>query len=193
MQPQIPLFAIFASTLLATSFVRAGDVLEGIELEEGHGYVLVHLYGQDERSVKGLRMRNVETGETRTVLTTRRNSRGPETWLEVIAVPAGQYYWSSVQLGFRNSPTYNFDEPSAANYVFNVVPGVVTYIGDWLIDGEWINNEPRMPTTHNQKTLADFAKKFPRHAAQFEIYFSVEGREPFSISDLPRFTSSGEE
>jgi hypothetical protein len=189
MQVKRQFVAILASMLLLSFMVRAADVPADLVLEDGHGYVLVYLYGQDDRSVKSLRMRNVDTGETRTAIATRRNARGPDSWLEVFAVPAGKYYWSGVQLGFRNSPVYDFDEPGPANHVFDVLPGVVTYIGDWLIDGAWINGEPQVPTTHNQSTLTEFARKFPRHAAYFEIYFSVQGREPFSINDMPRFTT----
>lgn len=193
MQPNVPVVAILAASLLLTEISDADDIPSDIALEEGYGYVLVYLYGQDDRSVKRLRMRNVETGETRTAIATRRSARGPAYWLEVVAVPAGKYYWSTVQLGFRNSPNYDFDEPGKSNHVFEVVPGVVTYIGDWLIDGEWLSGEPRVPTTHNMQTLRDFAEKFPRHAEYFDLWLSVEGREPFSVDDLPRFFGKGED
>ena len=138
MQLRVTIVTILAAMPLLGA--RSGDeVPADIALEEGYGYVLVHLYGQDDRSVKWLEMRNTRSGKARTVVATRRDARGPESWLEVFAVPAGKYYWSRVQLGFRNSPSYKFDEPGSANYVFDVLPGVVTYIGDWLIDGEWIN------------------------------------------------------
>ena len=191
MQVRVSVGSFFAATVFIAATCHADEVPADIALDDGYGYVLVHLYGQDDRSVKTLEMREVDTGETRTAIRTRRNARGPESWLEVLAVPAGRYYWSTVQLGFRNSPTYEFDEPGSANYVFEVLPGVVTYIGDWLIDGAWINGEPRVPTTHNTKTLEKFAGKYPRHARHFDLYFSVAGRDPFSAHDLPRFFRQG--
>ena len=84
---------MLASVLFVSYRVCADEVPADIMLEEGYGYVLVYLYGQDDRSVKTLEMRNVETEATRTAIRTRHDARGPESWLEVFAIPAGRYYW----------------------------------------------------------------------------------------------------
>lgn len=179
---------LFMLPVLAVDAVTAAP--EVPQLLPGQGFMLVQLYGQDDRSLKRLEMRNVDTGESIRVVSTRWYARGPASWLEVVAVPAGRYHWSEVQLGYRNSPVYEFDQPRGPNYVFEVVEGAVTYVGDWLIDGFWLEGEPRVPTTHNVETLHAFAEKFPAHATHYDIFISIEGREPVAASELPIFTRS---
>ena len=129
-------------------------------------------------------MTNLDTRTVTTVISVARRSPGPASWLELLAVPKGRYYWSEVQLGYRNSPVYELNEPGHSNHVFEVTPGVVNYIGDWFIDGYWAEGRPRLPTTYNLETLKKYIAKFPDHAEAFDVYYSIRDNQPYRFGNL---------
>jgi hypothetical protein len=182
--------SLHALTMICTLCVTAvvpshgAPPIDDTSIPAGYGYILFHIYGLDERSVRRLRMTNLDTGKVTTVISTARRSSGPASWLELIAVPEGRYYWSEVQLGYRNSPVYDLSKPGRSNYVFEVAPDVVNYIGDWFIDGYWAESRPQVPTTHNLETLEEYITKFPDHAEAFEVYYSISGNKPYRYGDL---------
>jgi hypothetical protein len=167
---------------------HAAPPIDDTSIPARYGYILFLIYGLDERSVRRLRMTNLNTGKVTTVISTARRSSGPASWLELLAVPEGRYYWSEVQLGYRNSPVYDLSKPGRSNYVFEVTPGVVNYIGDWFIDGYWAEGRPRVPTTYNLETLKEYIAKFPDHAEAFDVYYSTKDNKPYRFGDLVEIT-----
>ena len=113
--------------------------------------------------------------------------------MALVAVPRGRYSLSEYvprfgiaaseqqQLGRR----FRWGPPRSASETFEIVPGVVNYVGDWTMRMELSRRAPPNPEIAFEKaTLERYVAQFPGHASRFDLYLSAIGQKALSLGEL---------
>ncbi len=80
--------------------------------------------------------------------------------------------------------------PGSASDTFEIVPGVINYIGDWemrISAGDVRSSVTRrwsVDIRQNTKTLGRLFEEFPDYANRYEIYLSMMGKEAISLREF---------
>ena len=79
--------------------------------------------------------------------------------------------------------------PGSASDTFEIVPGVVNYVGDWTMRVETSRRGELNPIVEfNKSTLERYVTQYPEYSNKYEIYLSVMGQEAISLDELAKTT-----
>lgn len=87
----------------------------------------------------------------------------------------GQYYLAGLYSGYTNVGKTVYIEPANEHGTFEVLNGVVNYIGDWLLTPQSAQATVKFATVSRE------LKKFP-WLQSYQLFVCLPGREPFSLS-----------
>ena len=168
-----------------------------IALQPGHGYLLIRLIGtHGDVKVARLDMTNLDTGD---VIVIKRYSRmsesaGRNAWMSLAAIPEGRYFSSAYEpihplrwpMRWPKSELYRREAPSSASDIFEIVPGVINYVGDWAM----LSTLRGWNVNHNIKTLERLVDRYPEHIKRYEIYLSMMGKKPITLQEFRKIVEA---
>jgi hypothetical protein len=124
---------------------------------------------------------------------------GVNAWMTILAAPGGRYFWSeyeaiagSVVEGTRNlDALFGRSAPSSADDTFEIVPGVVNYVGDWKMHIVSANRR-RIDSiiSLETSTLQRYVEEYPELATKYPVYVSMMGKEAISLDELVKIMNS---
>jgi len=122
--------------------------------------------------------------------------------MALVAVPSGRYYWSEYEASANNSVegARNFSNrfrrsaPNSADDSFEIVSGVVNYVGNWRmrvvsVDRRRINPNIKYETS----TLQRYVEEYPELANKHQVYVSMMGKAAISLDELVKIMNSRSE
>jgi len=174
---------------------EAGDAA----LPADHGYMLIHVDVNSRERINVFSFTEVDTGHQ---VTTRKNvyrSVGVNAWMALVAAPSGRYFWSeyeaiagSVVEGTRNlDALFGRSAPNSADDTFEIVPGVVNYVGDWRMHIVSANRRRIDPIISLEtSTLQRYVEEYPELATKYPVYVSMMGKKAISLDELAKMMKS---
>jgi hypothetical protein len=184
---------------LASTPALPDQVTEVAALPADHGYMLIHVDVNSRERINVFSFTEVDTGHR---VTTRKNayrSVGVNAWMALVAAPSGRYFWSeyeaiagSVVEGTRNlDALFGRSAPSSADDTFEIVPGVVNYVGDWKMHIVSANRR-RIDSiiSLETSTLQRYVEEYPELATKYPVYVSMMGKEAISLDELVKIMNS---
>ena len=120
---------------------------------------------------------------------------GVLAWMALVAIPSGRYYWSEYEplIGNdsaesqTNSNRHRRRAPGSADDTFEIVAGVVNYIGDWKMRTVSSQRNRLDPViAYGNQTLQQYVTQYPEHSVKFETYLSLMGKEAISLAELAK-------
>ena len=192
---RVILLLIISSSWLFLSDSTLAD--EGL-LPPDHGYMLIRVKLTSRERVGLLAMTNLDTNDVIRVRTKSFEPAGANAWMTLVAMAQGRYFWSEFEpiFGVGTSPEEQFnqinrryrrDAPSSAGDTFEIVSGVVNYIGDWrmrIVTSQRMRLDPSVD--YHKTTLEQYLVEYPDNANMYEIYLSVMGKEAISLDELAK-------
>jgi hypothetical protein len=147
---------------------RAAHAADKPAPEPDQGIVLCS-WAADDASISGVEFRQFHS---RPILSFGRTQRGE------IAPPStaklGQYYFYACESAYANVGKTVYREPDERS-TFEILNGVVNYIGDWSVT----QKGPEVAT--RLATIARAKKKYP-WLAHYQLFVSFPGRESSALS-----------
>jgi hypothetical protein len=109
----------------------------------------------------------------------------------------GRYFWSKFEPDYRigAAPAKVFfhrpfgqNAPSSASDTFEIVPGVINYVGDWTIriTEEGLSRKWSVKVNSNVKTLERLVDRYPEYTNRYEIYLSMMGKKAISLLEFQK-------
>lgn len=92
-----------------------------------------------------------------------------------VTAKLGRYYLYASYSGYINGGGRTLGEPADESSTFEVINGVVNYIGDWYLT----RTDVRIAV--NLATIAGTRRRYP-WLEQYQLFVSVPGRESFALS-----------
>jgi len=175
---------------------RADD----ISLQADHGHVLIGVIYRssfDTTTTKRDRIvfKNFESGQTFSARLRTPYLAGVNNSLSLVSAPAGHYYYSYVASD-RVASSLPFDKNTvSSDDIFEVRSGVVNYIGDWDLTGDFYRRRSRgkPDVSYKPATLQKSLTHFPEYLNIYEISVSMRGREATSLSELSKIRKQNED
>ena len=173
------------------------SLAEDAPLLSDQGYMLIRVSLNQGERVGTLSMSNVDTNEVVRCRTDSFESAGSNGWMALVAMPTGRYFWSEYEtsLGTNVEAARNLSQmhkrksPGSASDTFEIVPGVVNYVGDWTMRVVASQRAPLDPIIeYDKSTLERYLAQYPEHANKYEIYLSVMGKAAISLQELAKIT-----
>lgn len=172
-------------------------------LPSGHGYLLIRVeLGHSER-VSRFSFTEVDTKEETRIHMDAFTAAGATAWMALVAAPAGRYYWSEYEsiYGIAVTQTRDFDHifrrtaPGSADDTFEVVTGVVNYIGDWTMRVVATERSSRLEPIigYEKSTLERYITQYPELVNEYPIYVSMLGKAAISLDELAKIIESQSE
>jgi len=176
----------------------------GAPLQTGHGYLLIRISGVDGERVEKFEFTNQDSGYVVTMRTNVCKPAGQRARMCMVISPPGRYFWSKYEVEYRirlepstiQDPPITREGPSTASDTFEIVPGVINYIGDWemrITGGDYYKADDISSTVtrrwsvdirQNTKTLERLFEEFPDYANRYEIYLSMMGKQAISLREF---------
>ena len=172
----------------------------------GFGYLLIRIDGIGSEEEATFDFTEQESGYVVKLTDGECKSAGASSKMCIVIAPPGRYFWSRYELTvyFRNElsinqlPPIRRDQPGAADDTFEIVPGMLNYVGDWQMhitagDGaqpDRLRNQAlvsktwRLDIDQEIKSLAKLYDVFPDYANVYEISLSMMGKESIPLSDF---------
>ena len=189
-------------SLMVSSPALPDELTGEADLPPDHGYMLIHVDVNQRERINVFSITDVDTGHE---VKTRRKSYksvGVNAWMALVAVPSGRYYWSEYEAianssveGFRNLDSlFGRNAPSSADDTFEIVSGVVNYIGDWRMHLVSANRR-RIDSiiSYETSTLQRFVEEYPELANKHQVYVSMMGKAAISLDELVKIMNSRSE
>lgn len=190
-------------TLLVPITAGLCTLLSGVSLaddaplQSDQGYMLIRVSLNLGERVGTLAMSNVDTDEVIRCRTDSFKSAGSNGWMALVAMPVGRYFWSEYEtsLGTNVEAARNLSQmhkrksPGSASDTFEIVPGVVNYVGDWtmrVVASQRAQLDPIIE--YDKSTLERYLAQYPEYANKYEIYLSVMGKAAISLQELAKIT-----
>jgi len=164
------------------------------QLPPDHGYMLIRVILDSGERVNVLGMSGVDTDQ---VVRIRSNSfvrAGIKGWIALVAMPKGKYFWSEYESTYEHgsgdakalNPRFRRTVPDSARDIFQIVPGVVNYIGDWTMYSPSSSHRRRLSRTieFDKSTLERYLAQYPEHTNRYGIYLSLMGKDAISLVEL---------
>ena len=176
----------------------SGPILADEELlPSDHGYMLIHLNLSMRERVDLLALSSVDTDHVVRIREESFVAAGLNAWMTLVAMPTGRYYWSEYQPKFGMTRTesqrlpsrYRRTAPGSASETFEIVPGVINYVGDWTMRFESTRRAQLNPIVEFDKvTLERYVTEYPDYSNKYQIYISAMGKEAISLDELAKST-----
>jgi TonB family protein len=154
--------AIVLSALSATAFAAS-------ELKPGPDEAIVVYEIRTPPDVHQVEFRRIGTHAGFTMMPITYAAQNPEI------VKAGRYFLSTYRAPRVDLARTLNKEPTDERDSFQVLPGTVTYIGDWVLDYQ------KVYVLDNRGTL-DRARKSHPWLEKYPLYVAVQGHQPISVS-----------
>ncbi len=169
----------------------AGDAI----LPSDHGHMLIRMSLNRKERISIFALRNVDTNDEVRLRMRSFEAAGASSWMALVAVPKGRYFWSEYQTTFKIGveDAHNLDQlytrgaPESADDSFEIVSGVVNYVGDWKM--RIVSSSRRYLDTdiqYNTSTLERYVAQYPELAYKYEIYISMMGKAAISVNELAK-------
>ena len=175
------------------------NLAEEEQLPPDHGYMLIRLKLDSDERVGLLRMHDVDTDHVVTIRQESFKKAGLNAWIALVAMPNGRYFYSEYlpTYGRRVSEVKTFPRsgPGSASDTFEVVSGVVNYVGDWRMRSEMqFDSSLRRYSSFRRllnpivelsnSTLERYATQYPEYASKYEIYLAEMGKDAIPFDEL---------
>jgi len=175
--------------------ISSANFADEAPLPSDQGYMLIRIGLNRGESVGTLAMSNVDTNEVIRCRTDSFEPAGSNGWMALVVMPSGRYFWSEYEASLgtgveavRNlNQMYKRKSPGSASDTFEIVPGVVNYVGDWtmrVLPSQRGRLEPII--AYDKSTLERYLLQYPEHANQYQIYLSVMGKAAISLQELAK-------
>lgn len=158
-----------------------------------YGYMLIRVHLSAREQVDVLAMTNVDTEEDVRLHENSFEPAGVNAYIALVPIKAGRYFLSEYQPRYGISTTENRQmaarqtrsDPGSESNTFEIVAGVVNYVGDWTLLMDASRRMSFDPTVEFDKaTLETYLTEFPEQASEFEIYLSPLGEKAVSLNAL---------
>ena len=177
--------------------ISVANFADEAPLPSEQGYMLIRISLNQGERVGTLAMSNVDTNQVVRCRTDSFESAGSNGWMALVAMPTGRYFWSEYETSYgtgveavRNlNQMYKRKSPGSASDTFEIVPGVVNYVGDWtmrVVPSQRARLDPIIE--YDKSTLERYLAKYPEYANQYQIYLSVMGKAAISLQELAKIT-----
>ena len=186
-------------SLMVSSPALADEVTGEADLLPDHGYMLIHVDVNQRERINVFSFTDVDTKhEVKTRMKSFR-SVGVNAWMALLAVPSGRYFWSEYEAianssveGSRNLDSlFGRSAPSSADDSFEIVSGVVNYVGDWrmhVVSSNWRRIHPII--SYETSTLQRYIEEYPELANEHQVYVSMMGKAAISLDELAKIMNS---
>jgi hypothetical protein len=184
-----PVAILWLGCLFVSSSNLADESPDEIALQPGHGYLLIRVICPAGERIARLEMTNLETGAVITTRSDMYQSAGQKAWMAIVAIPEGRYFWSEYE------PTYHVGleqprlnrilkrgGPSSASGTFEIVPGVINYAGDWVMQLTHYKRDPTI--SHKMETVERLVDRYPEYTKRYEIYLSMMDKKAISLKEF---------
>ena len=195
------IFTLLVS-LMVSSPALADEVTGEADLPPDHGYMLIHVDVNQRERINVFSFTDVDTKhEVKTRMKSFR-SVGVNAWMAIVAVPSGRYFWSEYEAianssveGFRNLDSlFGRSAPSSADDSFEIVSGVVNYVGNWRMHVVSSDRRRIHPiVSYETSTLQRFVEEYPELANKHQVYVSMMGKAAISLDELVKIMNSRSE
>ncbi len=176
----------------------AASLADEAPLPSGQGYMLIRIKLNQGERVGTLAMSSVDTNEVIRYRTNSFEPAGSSAWMALVAMPAGRYFWSEYETSFgtnveasRNlTQMYKRNSPGSASDTFEIVSGVINYVGDWVMRVVPSHRSRLDPIIdYDKSTLERYLEQYPEHANKYEVYLSIMGKEAISLQELSKLAA----
>jgi hypothetical protein len=168
-------------------------------LTAGHGYVLIRFEVNQRQRISRFAFTHIDTKEEARIRMRAFSAAGASAWMALVTAPAGRYYWSEFEATYGISAEQSRDiehifrrsAPGSAGDTFEVVSGVVNYIGDWtmrVVPSERRRLEPVIQ--YDNATVERYVADYPQIASEYPIYLCVMGKAAISFAEMARIILS---
>ena len=188
--------AILWLSCLFVSFPNLADESpDEIALQSGYGYLLIRVSEKQGGRVARLEMKNLDTGDVIKTTSRMYKSAGVNAWMCLVAMPAGRYFWSEYGSysshhrvsDFVQPHLFRREAPRSATEIFEIVPGVINYVGDWVMRIARMqvmgHRMLEADAALDEKTLERLIDRYPEHANRYDIYVSLMGEKAISLKE----------
>ncbi len=193
---------ILLACLMVSTPALPDEVTGEAALPPDHGYMLIHVDVNQRERINSFSFTEVDTKyEVKTRMKSFR-SAGVNAWMALVAVPSGRYYWSEYEAianssveGSRNLDSlFGRSAPSAADDSFEIVSGVVNYVGNWRMHVVSSNRRRIDPIiSYETSTLQRYIEEYPELANKHQVYVSMMGKAAISLDELVKIMKSRSE
>lgn len=186
---------LLLACLLLTSPALPDELASDAVLPADHGYLLIRVAVNRKERISIFAFRNVDTNDEVRLRMRSFEAAGASAWMALVAVPSGRYFWSEYAptFGIGVEDAQEIDQiyargaPGDASDSFEIVSGVVNYVGDWkmrVVSTARRRLEPVIQ--YNTSTLERYVEQYPELAGQYEIYMSMMGKAAISLNELAK-------
>jgi len=200
-----PLTAMLLACCLLISFRALAEEPEaGPVLQAEHGYLFVRIVGANNERNPRYEFTNQGSGHVVKINTTSCRQAGPKARICVAEAKPGRYFWSKYESGHRlrmenskfQDPPIIRDKPGSASDTFEIVPGVINYVGDWRMNMSAGNLESSdtapmavqrrwsIDIKSNPETLQRLFADFPEYTSSYHISLSMMGKKAVSLQEF---------
>ena len=193
---------ILLACLMVSTPALPNEVTGEAALPPDHGYMLIHVGVSQRERINIFAFTDVDTKhEVKTRMKSFR-SVGVNAWMALVAVPSGRYFWSKYEAvanssveGFRNLDSlFRRSAPSSADDSFEIVSGVVNYVGNWrmrVVSSDRRRIDPII--SYETSTLQRYVEEYPELANKHQVYVSMMGKAAISLDELAKIMNSRSE
>ena len=194
--------AVIISICLAATPAIAQDTA----LAANDGYLLVRVFGVSHEKRVYFDFTNEQTGDVFKLADAECESTGASSKMCLLAMPRGRYFWSRyesktyfrMELSKIQEPVIQRDLPGSESDTFEIVPGVLNYVGDWrmhMSEGDFSGVTPdqhaavtsrrwKIDIEQNMPSLAIVFDKFPSYTSGYQISLSMMGKEAMPLAEF---------
>ena len=193
---------ILLACLMVSTPALPDEVTGEAALPPDHGYMLIHVDVNQRERINSFSFTEVDTKyEVKTRMKSFK-SVGVNAWMALVAVPSGRYYWSEYEAianssveGSRNLDSlFGRSAPSSADDSFEIVSGVVNYVGNWRMHVVSSNRRRIDPIiSYETSTLQRYIEEYPELANKHQVYVSMMGKAAISLDELVKIMNSRSE
>jgi hypothetical protein len=179
---------------IGSLFLSGVDFADEGLLPSGHGFMLIRIKLSSRERVDQIAMSNLDTNEIVRINTGSFRQAGLNAWIALASMPKGRYFLSEYQPKYgttasevQNLPLmYRRGTPGSRNDTFEIVPGVVNYVGDWALRLETSRALLKSAVEFDKSTLERYVTEYPEHSGQYNIYLSPLGEKAISLNELAK-------
>lgn len=197
-----PVVILLLACLLVSAPALPDEVAGEAVLPPGHGYVLIRVDVNQRERISMFAMTNVDTKDEIRIRMKSFKPAGVSAWMALVAVPNGRYFWSEYEstYGIAVVETRNLDHiyrrsaPGSADDSFEIVSGVVNYVGDWkmrVVPSRRRRLEPIIQ--YEKSTLERYVAQYPELVSKYQIYLSMMGKKAISLDELAKIIETQSE
>jgi len=191
------LVALFVAGLV--SGLPGGYAADPEDLAPGEGLLLLRVTASERQKISRFSFTQFDTGEMVTIRMPEFHAAGAGAWLALVKAPPGRYFWSEYETALSGAVEASRDlerlhrrkQPGGPDDTFEIVAGVVNYVGDWTMRTTDASRRRLDPLVHMDKaTLERYVADYPALANRYPIYLCMLGKKAISLDELARIIES---